>query len=67
MNKWRMKHADWSGKAVKKAPTTFGELSDDDEVSDAAEDVYSEATKHREGVIAKDKAAKARRKGARRG
>jgi hypothetical protein len=55
MNKWRMKHADWSGKAAKVVP-------DGTEVSEAAEDIYSVAAGHRDTVIAKDKAAKARRK-----
>jgi hypothetical protein len=62
MNRYRQRHPDF-GKAVKKAPdSTFGELTDDAEVSDAAESVYTEAEKHREGVKARDAAAKARKK-----
>jgi hypothetical protein len=64
MHRWREKHPDHPDyvKPAKKArDTTFGEL-DDAEVSDAAEDIYAEAAKHRAGVIARDKAAKARRK-----
>jgi hypothetical protein len=69
LNKYRQRHKDWIGNAAKKKPdTTFGEISDDDddddddEVSEAADDIYAEATKHRAGVIAKDKAARARKK-----
>lgn len=62
MNRFRQRHPDYEKSAAKKAPTTFGELSDDDEVSEAAEDIFSEAAKHRAGVIQKDLAAKARRK-----
>jgi hypothetical protein len=56
VHKWRNRypgHPDYS-KAVEK--------SDDTELADAADDVYSVAAGHRETVIAKDKAAKARRK-----
>jgi hypothetical protein len=37
-------------------------LTDDAEAAAAAESVYTEAEKHREGIKAKDAAAKARRK-----
>lgn len=71
MHKWREKHPDFPhyGKAVKKArKSTFGELSDGPEDVDAAADIYSVAEGHRATVIAKDKAAAARKKkGARRG
>ena len=67
MNKWRMRQAD--RKAVKKAPdSTYGELTDDAEVSETAADIYAVAAGHRDGVIKRDAAAKARKKkGARRG
>jgi len=71
MHKWREKHPDYpnySKKSVKKRDTTFGELSDGPEDADAAADIYSVAEGHRATVIAKDKAAAARKKkGARRG
>ncbi len=57
-----MKHPDHPD-YVKKAPdSTYGELTDDAEAAAAADDIYSVAAGHRETVIAKDKAAKARRK-----
>lgn len=65
MNRYRQKHPD-HGKAP--PDSTFGELTDNPAaVAGAGEDIYSEAEKHRAGVIAKDKAAKARRKAGRRG
>jgi hypothetical protein len=60
MNRYRTRHPDYA----KKAGTTYGELTDDAAASGAAENVYTEAEKHRQGVIARDKA---RKKGARRG
>lgn len=69
MNKWRQRHPDHKA-AAKSRPddSTFGELTDDAEVSQAAEGIYDTAAQHRDTVIAKDKAAKARRRrGVRRG
>jgi hypothetical protein len=66
MNRYRQRHPDL-GKAVKKAPPVDDSGSHDAELSEAAETVYDTAAQHRAGVIAKDKAAKARRKGTRRG
>lgn len=63
MNRYRNRHPDWVGSAAKKKPdTTFGELTDDSDDAKAAEDVYSVAEGHRATVIAKDKAAAARKK-----
>ena len=64
MHKWRQKYEDHAKPAKKVRGSTFGEL-DDTEVGEAADDVYTEALKHRAGVIARDKAAKARRSKAR--
>jgi hypothetical protein len=63
MNRWRQRHPSHPSyvKPAKK-DNTYGELTDDSEVSEAAGSVYSEAVKHRAGVIARDKAAKARKK-----
>jgi len=71
MNRWRQKHPDFGkanyGKTAKK-DSTYGELSDDKDVSEAADGIYDVAAQHRDGVIARDKAAAARRKkGTRRG
>jgi hypothetical protein len=66
VNRWRTRHKDF-GKAVKKAPTTFGELTDDSDDAKAAEDIFSVAASHRSTVIEKDKIAAARRKAGRRG
>jgi hypothetical protein len=61
VNKWRTKHPDF-GKPVKKTPPDDDSGSHDAELTEAAGSVYSEAEKHREGVIARDKAAQARKK-----
>jgi hypothetical protein len=61
MNRYRQRHPDF-GKVAKKAPTTYGEMNDDTEVSEAADDIYTVAASHRDTVKAKDAAAKARRK-----
>jgi hypothetical protein len=67
MNKWRQKHSD-HGKAVEKSRPDDDSGSTDAELSEAAETVYDTAAQHREGVKARDAAAKARKKkGARRG
>jgi|HubBroStandDraft_1064217.scaffolds.fasta_scaffold05232_5 hypothetical protein len=66
MNRYRQRHPDHAKSAAKSRPDDDSG-SNDAELSNAADDVYAEAAKHRETVIAKDKAAKARRKGARRG
>jgi hypothetical protein len=64
MNKWRQRHPDHA-KAAAKSRDNGGAT---EELSEAAETVYDTAAQHRETVIAKDKAAKARKsKGARRG
>jgi hypothetical protein len=60
MNRWRTRIGNAAD--VKKPSTTYGELTDDAEMRDAAAGVYAEAAKHRAGVIAKDLAAKARKK-----
>lgn len=66
MHRWREKHPDH--KAVKKSRPDDDSGTADAELSEAADSVYSEAMKYREGVKARDAAAKARKKkGARRG
>lgn len=66
MNRYRTRHPD-HGKAAKKSPPADDSGSHDAELSEAAGSVYSEAEKHRAGVIKKDLAARARKKaGARR-
>jgi hypothetical protein len=63
MNRYRQRHSDHAKTAAKS--TDSG--STDAELTSSADDIYTEAAKHRDTVIAKDKAAKARKKGARRG
>lgn len=68
MNKWRIRNRpDRGGPIADQAGEDSGSVNS--ELSKSADDIYSVATKHRSTVIAKDKAAKARRKskGARRG
>jgi hypothetical protein len=60
MNRYRQKHPDHV-KAVAKPALDVGDDTDT-ELTSAADDIYAEAAKHRETVIAKDKAAKARKK-----
>jgi hypothetical protein len=67
VHKWRQRHPDHPDYVKKTPDSTYGELTDDGEVSEAAADIYSVAAGHRETVKQKDAAAKARRKGARRG
>jgi hypothetical protein len=59
VNRFRMRHPDH--KAVKKSRPDDDSGSHDAELTDAAESVYDTAAQHRSRVIAKDKAAKARR------
>jgi hypothetical protein len=65
MNRYRQRHPDHA-KAAKASGSTYGELTDGSELTAVASSVFAEAEEHRARVIAKDKAAKARRKGARR-
>jgi hypothetical protein len=65
MNKWRQRHPDYGKPAAKSRPDDDSG-SVDAELTDTADSVYSEALKHRETVIARDKAAKARKRSARR-
>jgi hypothetical protein len=63
MHKWRQRHPDHPNyKAAEKSPPDDAGLTDDAELSDAAESVYDTAAKHRETVKARDAAAKARKK-----
>jgi hypothetical protein len=64
VNKWRHRPAT---KAAEKAPDRDDRLTDDAAVAGAAEDIYDVASKHREGVKAKDAVKKTRKKSARRG
>lgn len=63
MHKWRQRHPDYA-KAVEKSDDSG---TTDTELADAADDVYSVAASHRDGVKKKDAAAKARRKSSRAG
>jgi hypothetical protein len=60
MNRYRMRHD--HAKAAQKSRPDDDSGSHDAELTEAAGSVYSEAEKHREGVIARDKAAQARKK-----
>jgi hypothetical protein len=59
MNRYRMRHD--HAKAAQKSRPDDDSGSHDAELSEAAESVYDTAAQHRSRVIAKDKAAKARR------
>ena len=62
MNRYRQRHPDY-----KTAAKSNDSGSTDAELTSSADDIYSEAAKHRATVIAKDKAAKARKSKGRRG
>jgi hypothetical protein len=64
MNRYRQRHSDYK---PAKAPRDDDSGSTDADLSKSASSVFSEAEEHRKRVIAKDLAAKARKKGARRG
>jgi hypothetical protein len=65
MNRYRLRHPDHKTAAKSRPDDDSG--STDFELTSSADDIYSVAAKHRDGVKKKDAAAKARRKGARRG
>jgi hypothetical protein len=60
MNRYRQRHPDHKAAAKSRPDDDSG--SHDAELTEAAGSVYSEAEKHRVGVIARDKAAQARKK-----